>query len=149
MVMNKIIRCGGGNTYTLTHAGKDAIICSQKQDISLCLPCQEMFTGGAIDGNIIKAYMEGGLAASNQVAPAPQVMVLGQILTDLVVPPSRLSVIFPTRLGGIIPLDLINEGIGIRGNGRTYLTDTSAAVEHHDFWDDSEKRIDMGGESGI
>jgi hypothetical protein len=28
MVMNEIIRCGGGNTYKLPHARKDAIVCS-------------------------------------------------------------------------------------------------------------------------
>ena len=45
-----------------------------------------MHTGGEIDGNIIKVYTKGGLATLNQVAPALQVMVLGQILTELFVP---------------------------------------------------------------
>ena len=61
-VMNIFILCSGGNTYKLLHAGKDAILRSQKQDIPLCLPCQAMHTGGAINGNVIKAYMEGGLS---------------------------------------------------------------------------------------
>ena len=125
IAMHKIIQCGGGNTYKRPHAGKDAIICSQKQDIPLRLPCQAMHTGGAIDGNVIKAYMEGGLSASNQVAPAPQVMVSGQILTDLVVPASRPAVISPTRLGGANALDLLNEAIGIREDDRMDLTDTA------------------------
>ena len=71
MGMNEIIPCGGGNTYKLPHAGKDAIIRSQKQDIPLHLPCQAMHTGGAIDGSAIKEYMGDGITASNQVVTAP------------------------------------------------------------------------------
>ena len=102
--MNKSIQCGGGNTYKLPQAGKDAIIRSQKRDIPLCLLCQAMHTGGAIDRHVIKAYMEGRLAMSNQVVSVSQVMVLGQLLTALVVPalvvPAFWPLFFlPTRLG--------------------------------------------------
>ena len=103
MVMKKITRCGGGNTYKLRHAGKDAIIRSQKRDLPLRLPCQAMHTGGAIKGNVIKVYMQGGLTALNQVAPTSQVMLLGQILTALVATASQPAVVLPTRLGGLSP----------------------------------------------
>ena len=147
MVMNNIICCNGGTTYKLPHAGKDAIIRSQKQDTPLRLPCQAMYTGGVIGGNVIKAYMEGGLAALNQVAPAPHFMVSGQILTNLVVPASFSAVILPTRLGGANALDLLNEAIGIRGDDRMDLTDAAPAVELEDFWDDFEERIEWGGQN--
>ena len=129
MVMNEIIRCEGGNTYKLPHAQKDAIVRSQKRDIPLRLPCQAMHTGGAIDGAVIRAYMEGGLAASNQVAPAPQVMVSGQISTACVVPASWPAVISPTRPR------VANETDGAWSN---FVDD--------DFWDDFAERIEWGGE---
>jgi hypothetical protein len=71
MVMNKIIQCDGVNIYKLPHTGKDAIIRSETRTLPLRLPCQAMHTDGAIDGNVIKAYMQGGLVASNQVVPTP------------------------------------------------------------------------------
>ena len=47
MVKNEIIRCDGGNIYKLPHAGKDAIIRSEKQDLLLRLMCQAMYSGEA------------------------------------------------------------------------------------------------------
>jgi hypothetical protein len=129
MVMNEIIRCEGGNTYKLPHAQKDAIVRSQKRDIPLRLPCQAMHTGGAINGAVIRAYMEGGLAASNQVAPAPQVMVSGKISTACVVPASWPAVISPTRPR------VANETDGVWSN---FVDD--------DFWDNFAERIEWGGE---
>ena len=96
-----------------------------------------MFTGGAIDGNVIKAYMQGAIAASIQVVPAPQVMVSGQMLTDLVVPAPRPAVVSPTRLDERSALDLITEAIDIRGAQSNDVGD--------DFWDDFEERIAWGG----
>ena len=94
--------------------------------------------------------MEDGLTALNQVEPAPQVMVLGQILTVLVVPAYWPAVILPTKLGGETTLDLINEAINIRAGDRTDVTDAAAAGEHgvqsnnvgDNFWDDFAERIE-------
>ena len=138
MVMNKILRCGGGNTYTILHAGNDAIICSQKQEIPLRLPCQAMHTDGTIERNVTKAYMEEGLAALNKVAPAPQGMILNHISTTLVVTASWPAVIL---------------AITIIAGDRTYMTDAAAAVEHgvqsnnlgDGFWNDFEERIKWWG----
>ena len=73
MVMNEILRCNGGNTYKLPHAGKDKVITEMKQAIPLRLPCQSKITGGGINGEVIMEYMTGGLAASSKVAATPQV----------------------------------------------------------------------------
>jgi hypothetical protein len=67
----EIIGYGGGNTYKLPHAGKDAIICSQKRNIPLRLPCQTIHIGGAINGVVIKAYVHGGWACCFQSSCAP------------------------------------------------------------------------------
>ena len=75
MVMNKILRCNGANTYKLHYARKDKIIRKMKRNIPLRLPCQEKFKGGAIDGEVIAAYMTGGVAAAREVVAAPVVML--------------------------------------------------------------------------
>ena len=69
-------------------------------------------------------------------------MVLGQILTNLVVPASRQAVISPTRLGWANALDLVNEAIGIRGDDRMDLTDAAPAIKVEFFWDDFGERIE-------
>ena len=129
-------------------------------DIPLRLPCKTLFTDGAMNGEVIKAYMVGGIAASNQVALTPQVMVSGKISTTLVVPASRPVVVSPTRLGA---------ANGMNDNGaaldacRTALAPvalnacqtalapvaledgTQSNVIGDNFWDDSEERINWGG----
>ena len=90
-----------------------------KKDITPCLLYQVMNTGGAITREVIKTYIEGGLvaSASNQIAPAQQGMVSGQISTALLVPASQPPISMPTRLGAANrALHLINEAIGIRGD---------------------------------
>ena len=73
MVMNEILRCNGGNTYKLPHARKDKVIRKMEQAIPLRLPCQSKLTGGGINGEVVMAYMTGGLTASSRVAATPQV----------------------------------------------------------------------------
>ena len=112
-----------------------------------------MHTGRAIDGKVTNVYIEGGIAASNQVPLSPQVMAFGQISAALVVPVSWPAVISPIRLVAANALDLINEAIGIRSSDRTDATDAAAIIERgvqsndlgDEFWDGFKERIELAG----
>ena len=69
MALNKVIRCGGNNTYKIPHAGKDKIIRRMMEDIPPCLPCVARMTGQALDGEAITAFMRGQRARADYSPP--------------------------------------------------------------------------------
>lgn len=101
MVMNEIIRCNGNNNYKLPHAGKDKVVRKMRRDIPFRLPCQALLMGGALNGDVIVAFMVGGeivasptprlIVASEPVA-APPAAPLVQLVARTTAPPNVVSV---------------------------------------------------------